>query len=135
MKKSIVLLTLVVFMASGFAFAAGKQINANIPFAFYVEDRLLPAGEYNFEIKDRLLTIRTKDGAGIGLFVMTGSAIQNGMEDSLQFKKYGNQFFLSSLATGSYRSVAKMAKTERGIKTAYENAILISLPARKQAKA
>ena len=132
MKKNIVLLSLVVVMVSAFAFAGIQiQLRANIPFPFYVEDQLLPAGEYNFEMGNRAIVIRTKDGVGVKLLATMGGANQNKIGDFLRFNQYGDKYFLSGVATGRYKANVKSAKLEQEVRTRIAKAREVVLMAKK----
>ena len=134
MTRKVFLIAFITLMASSFAVAADKQLGAGIPFDFYVEDQLFPAGDYLFAISERVLTVRSKDSANVGMHMMVSGAKRSGENDFLQFNRYGDQHFLSSLAMGSRLSVAMAAKKEKQLRTEVSNANLLSLPLKKPAK-
>jgi hypothetical protein len=132
MKRNFALLFIVFVIASGFAFAGARiQLSANIPFDFYIEDQLLPAGEYNFEMGGNAIIIRSKDGKGIRLLSALNGENINKAEDFLQFNQYGEKRFLTSLAAGSSKALVKITETEREVKAQFEKAQKVILTARK----
>ncbi len=133
MKKHIALLAFVAVIASGVAFGGMKiQLSANVPFDFYVEDQLLPAGEYRFEMGSSALIIRAKDGTGVRMLATMNGENENKSEDFLQFHQYGNKRFLSGVAAGSSKAIVKTAKTEQEVKAQIKKAEELTLTAGKQ---
>jgi hypothetical protein len=129
MKKNL-MLAFVAVMASGVVFAGmGVHLNVSIPFAFYIEDQLLPAGEYSFEMGGSAIVIRSKDGTGVRLLATMGGTNENKSTDFLQFNQYGDKLFLSSVAAGSYKAHVKTAKTE--VSAQIEKARQVTLTAKK----
>jgi len=120
MKRNIVLLGFAAVMVSSFLFASGIQLSANIPFAFYVEDQLLPAGEYNFEMGGSAIIIRTKDGTGVRMLSTISGTNEKRMTDFLQFNQYGEKLFLSSVATGIQKANVRTVKIEQEARAQFE---------------
>lgn len=132
MKRNIALLAFAIVIASGFAFAGMNiQLSANVPFDFYVQDQLLPAGEYCFEMGGSALVIRAKDGKGVRLIAAMNDENENKSEDFLQFHQYGNKHFLSGIAAGSSKAVVKTTKTEQEVRAQFEKARQVILVAKK----
>ncbi len=126
------LLAFVAVMVSSVAFAGmGVHLNVNIPFAFYVEDQLLPAGEYSFEMGGSSIVIRAKDGKGVRLLTTINSVNENKSSDFLQFNQAGDKLFLSSVAAGSYKASVKAVKTEREVKAQIEKVRQVTFAAKK----
>jgi hypothetical protein len=140
MKKNIVLLgfVAVMFVVAGVAFAGmGVQLRMDIPFAFYVEDQLLPAGEYRFDMGTvgigntaSSVVVRAKDGTGIRLLSTMGDTNENQSLDRLHFNQYGDKFFLSSVAIRSYKANVRSARLERELRTQIERAGKVILVAK-----
>ena len=140
MKKNIVLLGFVaaMFVVAGAAFAGmGVQLRIDVPFAFYVEDQLLPAGEYRFEMgavgignTASSVVVRTMNGTGIRLLVTMGDTNENKSLDRLHFNQYGDKFFLSSVAIHNYKANLKSTKLERELRTQIEKAGQVILVAK-----
>jgi hypothetical protein len=96
-------LSLLVTMAVTTTHAQFSQgvIVADVPFDFYIGDKLLPAGEYSVgqitSSNDTGLLIRSADGrhAAIALTNATQGKRDQPDESKLVFNKYGDQHFLS----------------------------------------
>jgi hypothetical protein len=99
--KVLVSLCLVTLLSASAAFAQ-KRIRADVPFAFTVSGKQLPAGEYRF--------IRSNDGRSIAVVGMNkmsaiamaqiGSAAssQTRLKDAtVGFRKVGDQYYLSKM--------------------------------------
>jgi hypothetical protein len=140
MKKSIVLLGFVALMAvvAGTVFAGTVvQLKIEIPFAFYVEDQLLPAGEYKFEMGSvginrtaSSVEVRTKDGTGIRLLSTMAGINENDSFNGLQFNRYGDKMFLSGVAIYSYKANVRSTGLEREVRTQSERADNVMLAAK-----
>jgi hypothetical protein len=92
-----------------FAFT-GVEARATIPFDFYIENQLLPAGEYVFNMgragyaTSSAVTVRSKEGVVI-LMVSTLTDVNEDHSNAyLKFNRYGNKHFLSSVAIRSYKA-------------------------------
>jgi hypothetical protein len=141
MKKNIALLSFVVLMSvvAGTVFAGMVvQLKIEIPFAFYVEDQLLPAGEYRFEMgavgigyTASSVMVRTKDGMGIRILSTMGETHENNSFNGLYFNQYGDKMFLSSVAIHSYQANVRSTKLEREVRTQIEKADKVMLAAKK----
>jgi hypothetical protein len=127
MKRNIVLLGFAAVMVSSFLFASGIQLSANIPFAFYAEDQLLPAGEYNFEMGGSAIIIRTKDGKGVRLLSTLSGTNEKKATGFLQFNQYGEKLFLSSLATDNQKANVRIVKIEQEARAQFEKARQVTL--------
>jgi hypothetical protein len=130
MKRNLALVAFVAVMLSGFAFAGiGTHFDVKIPFAFYIEDQLLPAGEYDFEMGGSAIVIRAKDGTGVRLLATMSGANEKNTEDFLRFHRYGDKHFLSNVAIGGHKANVKIAKTEREVRNRIEKAREVILAA------
>ena len=124
MRKTRVVLVLgmmllgVGIVASG---SAAARLHVNVPFAFYAGNELLPAGNYVFEIG----AITSNEASGSAVFVHseTGSiaawlltmpgqapAVTNAQ---LQFSRYGEKYFLTSVEALGYQANLKTTKSEK----------------------
>ena len=75
-----------------------KMLTANVPFAFSIDGKQLPAGAY--EVRDvgaRATMIETKDGHNrvIGIYQYAGPSKAD--ETKLVFNKVGNHYFLAEI--------------------------------------
>jgi hypothetical protein len=130
MKRNLALLAFVAVLVSGFAFAGiGTHFGVKIPFAFYIEDQLLPAGEYDFEMGGSAIVVRTKDGIGVRFLATMSGANEKSAADFLQFHRYGDKHFLSNVAIGSHKANVKIAKTEQEVRSRIEKAREVILAA------
>ena len=105
-------------VASG---TAAARLHANVPFAFYAGNELLPAGDYVFEIS----AIASTEASGSAVFVRndTGSIAawllaMPGQAPAptntiLQFSRYGEKYFLSSVQALGYQASLKATKAEK----------------------
>jgi hypothetical protein len=88
---------------------AAPSTKANIPFAFQVGDKTMPAGEYRvtrvFEGSDITQQIRRTDsGAGAFLPPTTPHYTDRNVEPKLVFHCYGKECFLSEVWSADGRS-------------------------------
>ena len=109
------------------AFAGGNaaRVRVDVPFAFYVEKEMLPAGSYIFEIgatssasaTGTLVLIRSlnSDSASV-VFTMPSSGPNKVAEDCLRFHKYGNKYFLARVEGMGYIADVKTTRMERELR-------------------
>jgi hypothetical protein len=119
MRKNLVVLSLVAaltLMASiGFA-GLRTAMRITVPFDFYAEGKQLPAGDYTFEMASgimptgNLVTIRTPEGKGICMLVTRPGT--DAIDGKLQFNKYGDMYFLSSVSIQGFKAGIQMHKLE-----------------------
>jgi hypothetical protein len=88
--------------------AQSRTLEAKVPFAFEVGDKIVPAGSYQIESiptgANSLQVIRNAKGdvqATLSTIPVTGSSANSGPE--LIFHRYGNRYFLSQIRTGDGR--------------------------------
>jgi hypothetical protein len=92
-------------LAVGECFARPRVLAANIPFAFEVGDKSLPAGQYQIETvttgSGTLQVIRLSSG-GANVFLSTIALEAHGgnSKAELVFHRYGNEYFLSQIWNG-----------------------------------
>jgi hypothetical protein len=93
-------------VAAGECFARPSVLHANIPFAFAVGDKWLPAGQYQIETvttgSGTLQVIRRSSGGGGSTFFSTIAleAHDGNSKTELVFHRYGNEYFLSQIWNG-----------------------------------
>ena len=106
MKRQVfVIITTLSLLVAQSAAAVNAQsdlrLKANIPFAFSVGDKVLPAGEYIVSfVGGEALRIQRVDGSEAQCFFTIytrGNKRRN--ESSLVFNRYGDQYFLSTIWT------------------------------------
>jgi hypothetical protein len=78
--------------------ASAADLRAEIPFAFQVGERTLPAGTYQVSTAQSMLGLRSIEG---GVFVMTGR-LESGVwrEPTLVFERTGARYVLRQAWTG-----------------------------------
>ena len=115
--------------------SAPQKIRANIPFAFNVGEKTLPAGVYTVTVinptSDRkVLQIRSGDGRFSSMTQTSVSRGKYGDEATLMFRRYGEHYFFAqaqmagdstSLATAKSRAERT---TRRAIKQPAENTVV-----------
>jgi len=125
MKKHLVVLSLISMFAvtMSLAYAAGgAAMRVDIPFDFYMGDQLMPAGMYHFQIgsgiaaTSALLKVRELNGAGYFVLTTPDSTAGNSDGNFLQFHKYGEKYFLSSIAIRNYKGNLSERTLERELK-------------------
>jgi len=140
MRKNLVVLSLVAaftLMASfGFA-GSGTAMRITVPFDFYLEDQLLPAGDYRIEMGSgfvptaSMVTIRAVDGTGIRI-LLTLSETGSGDDSSyLKFNRYGERYFLSSVSIGNNKAKVKMYTLEKELRSQNQESQVTTLVAQK----
>ncbi len=126
MKKIRVLLSLAIAIASmaALSFAgAGIGMRIHVPFDFYLEDQLLPTGDYSFQMDSgnhatgAHLVVWAKNGAcGKMLFTIPGTPDNAGLNE-LTFNKYGDKYFLSTVSIGEHKAIVKVFKHEKELRS------------------
>ena len=97
---------------------------AQVPFDFYIGDRLAPAGEYSVRsLNDDESALRISNGRQ-GASVLTNSASETGKRrPRLVFHKYGNQYFLRAVwGTDNMGRTLRETKRERNLRKEIETA-------------
>lgn len=94
--------------------AQSPRLSANIPFDFYVSDRLFPAGTYTVAPETRQEAIRLFDNRGNSVFVMTQSQTENKSINlsRLVFHRYGDSTFLASIFWEGYKTGRNLATSK-----------------------
>lgn len=121
MKKTVLLLSLAVIWTiiaiSAFAGSA-VVVRGKVPFDFFVENQLLPAGEYHFEMgatggaTTSTVTICTKEGSVVA-FATTrpGNRLTNASQ--LTFNHYSGKYFLSGVESVGHKASLRTTSHER----------------------
>lgn len=91
-------------IAAGHCGAQQSALSVNVPFAFTVGDKAMPAGEYRVAELSRaqsVQTIQQSDG-NASIMVMTHAVVRDGVAPTprLTFHRYGNRCFLVQIWTG-----------------------------------
>ncbi len=121
MKKTFVLVSfvaMVTFMAVLASAGSAVVLRGDVPFDFYVENRMLPAGEYHFEMGSiggataSNIIVRTKDGMIVAFVSTRAGSNVNTIAAQLSFNHYSGKYFLSSVECPGYKANLKTTKHE-----------------------
>ena len=143
MKTHIHILLAIIVLAGAFtanaqAQTAGAQIAvANIPFAFNVGNKILPAGKYTISVVNptsdrKILQIRSTNGRA-SVMIQTNSVVGNTSEDAkFVFQRYGDQYFFAqaqmageSTSFAAIKSSAQRAQKEAVAAAAKRSVVVI----------
>jgi len=126
MKKNLVLLSTVFVIAlmATLSFAgAGIGMRINVPFDFYLEDQLLPTGDYSFQMDSgnyatgSHLVVWAEDGTGNTMLFTVPGTRANAALNELRFNKYGDKYFLSTVSIGEHKATVKAFKLEKELRS------------------
>ena len=94
---------------------AQSAVTAQIPFAFYVGDKMLPAGPYIFESLTahtmRITNTNTRDGATVLTPIPIGER-EPVRSNKIVFRRYGNDSFFTEMWWAGYSSGRSTWKTD-----------------------
>jgi len=119
--KGFAMLTLIVALALTTAVAAGKAQSANrivadVPFAFSVGYKMMPAGEYSVQTiasAGNGLLIRSADGKISALRLSDATArIKDKKQARLVFHRYGERYFLAEVWNGADNTGRQLLKSQ-----------------------
>ena len=122
MKKTLVLMSFVAaltIMAVFASAASGVVMRGDVPFDFYVENQLLPAGEYDFAMgviggeTASSVAVRTKDGSVVAFLATKSDSEAKAKEGQLRFNHYNGKYFLSSVECPGYKANLKTTDHEK----------------------
>ena len=122
MKKTLVLMSFVAaltIMAVFASAASGVVMRGDVPFDFYVENQLLPAGEYDFAMgviggeTASSVAVRTKDGSVVAFLTTKSDSEAKAKEGQLRFNHYNGKYFLSSVECPGYKANLKTTDHEK----------------------
>jgi hypothetical protein len=124
MRKSVIasLSLVVVILGSSIAVSAGTgPLRAKIPFAFNVEENLLPPGEYLFKVGGfsgltSVVMVSTLDGQNsFYLPLVPGEREVSNADYRLIFNRYGDRYFLSKVKDGPAESKVAKSRFEKRV--------------------
>lgn len=108
MKKQILAVAVgLLLTTAGVCYAQQLGLGVNIPFAFQVDNKTLPAGEYQVRTlpggdgNSLQLIERTDCSAAVLVMTMAADSKDAKSEPELVFNQYGNSYFLSQIWTGA----------------------------------
>ena len=120
MKRTLMFLSFVVTLAvMTIPAGAGSAIvlQGEVPFDFYVENQMLPAGEYIFEMgrvgdaTTSSITVRAKDGKVVTLVTTRPGTRRNMTPSQLVFNTYEGNFHLASVECPGYKADLRNSKS------------------------
>ena len=126
MKRSTVFPSLIAatILWAGLSFAGTTAaMKVNVPFEFYIEDQLLPAGVYKFEMSSARgatassVTVWSKDGDAIRMLFTFPGENENSQTNHLRFNQYGDKNFLSSVSINGHNATLKTFKLEKELRS------------------
>ena len=93
---------------------AQSRVNADVPFAFSLQDKAMPAGNYQIIARGQALEIRNLDTEH-GQLLVKQMSVQSTKYQSpkLVFHKYGDQYFLSQIWYGDSNCGVGFAESKR----------------------
>ena len=129
MRTNLVVFSLVVALTlmASFGFAEpGAAMRISVPFDFYAGDQQLPAGEYTVQMGSGFLptasvvTILQVNGSATCMLATQPGTDADLSATQLQFNKYGNKRFLSTVSIRGFKADIKMLKLERELRARAE---------------
>jgi hypothetical protein len=96
-------------------FQAQSRVQADVPFAFSLQGKAMPAGNYEIiALSDRAIEVRNLDEQR-GQFLLKPMSLQSSREQGpmLVFHKYGDQYFLSQIWYDDSHYGVGFAESER----------------------
>jgi hypothetical protein len=111
---------------------AQSRVNADVPFAFSLQDKAMPAGNYQiFAVSDRVLEVWNLDAQHGQLLAKQISVQSKDQSPKLVFHRYGDQYFLSQIWDGQSDTGIQLAESKReketkmaGLSSAFETVIV-----------
>ncbi len=93
---------------------AQSRVKAEVPFAFSLQDKTMPAGNYQIiAVSDRVLEVWNL-GAQHGQLLAKQISVQSkDQSPKLVFHKYGDQYFLSQIWDGQNDTGIQLAESKR----------------------
>jgi hypothetical protein len=129
MKRNLVLLSLVaaITLTAGFSFSgSGVAMRVSVPFDFYLENQLFPAGEYRFEMgsctaaTSSSVTVWALEGKSIKILTTRPGSDADPNKNTLHFNKYDDKYFLSTISISGHKATLKVFKLERELRSRLE---------------
>ena len=105
MKRNVIGALMTLIVASSIAVpvvhAQSTILTANVPFAFNIGDKQLPAGAYAVREMDRATLIQSRDGKNSALGIYAYAGPSKADETKLVFNKVGDYYFLAQIWTSA----------------------------------
>ena len=92
----------------------GQTLAAQIPFDFQLGKTSMPAGKYFVSKSGLVTTVRSETGKVAAMTMTTpASRYSESTEPSLEFQRYGNEYFLTKIWTGDSQNGRALPKGQR----------------------
>ena len=118
---SLMAVSFLVSMAAASPAAYAKSVDgmkAQIPFDFYVGDRLIPAGEHSIKsLTEDEAALRIGNGKAVAVVLTNSASRRDGGRPQLVFHRYGGQYFLNAVwGSGRDGRTLRESKRERRLR-------------------
>jgi hypothetical protein len=115
MKKLVLLIGVCLALAPTILPAADNVLHGNIPFDFWVGDKLAPAGSYVIQTSDGKTVFRQEGGRLVAAWMLgiPESRIAPPEKGELVFHRYGDEYFFSTVWTPNSKLGYKIPMTSR----------------------
>jgi hypothetical protein len=114
MKRSFYPASLIMFVASAFCYGQTVIAEATVPFDFHVGQTLMPGGDYVVSESQSLLVVRGAAGKPAAmLLTLPTSRHGKASAPSLQFDRYGNEYFLANIWRSDSQEGRALPKSKR----------------------
>jgi hypothetical protein len=140
MKKNLVLLSLVAVLTltACFVYAGfGIEMRINVPFDFYIENQLFPAGEYRIamdspnSVASSHVTVRATKGQEVKMLATLPGVDADATVNALRFNKYEDTYFLSTISINGHKATLREFQMEKELRGQLEKARNITVVAQK----
>jgi len=91
--------------------AQTMNMRATIPFAFRAAEKVMPAGEYTIRHSEGTLVLRNEGGPSVVLLTYAASRPNPSADSQLNFSRYGQRYFLSSVWSQASRAGCEIQKS------------------------
>ena len=124
MKRTVVLFMLGIALVglSAVAWASSAaRLRVTVPFSFYANGRVVPAGNYIFEIgpaspnaaSATSVVIRHTDGTAVAVILTMPGSDRSMSDDHLHFTRYDNTYVLSRVESLGFQANLTMSRIEK----------------------
>ncbi len=114
MKRLFYAAGLFTLVAATYAHGETPVAQANIPFNFQMGSSIMPAGNYVVSESGSIITVRAVTGKPAAmLLTFPASRAAASPNPSLEFNRYGNDYFLAKVWDGSSQNGRGLSKSKR----------------------
>ena len=126
MKKTmtiVVTMGFILIMALSAFAGTVERLRVNIPFDFYIDKEVLPAGEYIVEMRPTSSGSSTastvfvvNQDRTVTAMILTNPGSDNELNSRLVFNKYGAKYFLSKVESMGLQANVRVSKFEKELR-------------------